>query len=60
MRDRGTPTVPSTLAEELQANPFLRVDEPAVRDRLHARLGRPVSRVEAFAELRSWKDGFVA
>jgi hydroxyacylglutathione hydrolase len=61
MRDRGTPTVPSTLAGELEANPFLRVDAPGVRERLHERLGRaPADRVEAFAELRRWKDGFVA
>ncbi len=61
MRDRGLPTLPSTLAEELTANPFLRVDAPDVRAALRARLGRePADSVEAFAELRRWKDGFVA
>ena len=61
MRDRGLPTLPSSLAEELDANPFLRVDAPEVRQSLQARLGRaPVDSVEAFAELRRWKDGFGA
>lgn len=59
MRDRGLPTLPSTLADELAANPFLRADAPEVRQSLRARLGRePVDSVEAFAELRRWKDGF--
>ena len=61
MRDHGLPTLPSSLAEELATNPFLRVDAPEVRRSLEARLGRaPVDSVEAFAELRRWKDGFGA
>ncbi|KQY51207.1 hydroxyacylglutathione hydrolase [Lysobacter sp. Root494] len=61
MRDRGLPTLPSTLAGELAANPFLRVDEPEVRRSLQAHLGRdPAGSVEAFAELRRWKDGFAS
>ena len=61
MRDRSRPTLPSTIARERAANPFLRVDTPAVREAVAARLGRPpVDRVEAFAELRRWKDGFRA
>jgi hydroxyacylglutathione hydrolase len=61
MRDRGLPTLPSTLADELAANPFLRVDAPEVRQSLRARLGRePADSVEAFAELRRWKDGFAS
>lgn len=61
MRDRGLPTLPSTLADELAANPFLRVDAPQVRASLHARLGHePADSIEALAELRRWKDGFVA
>jgi hydroxyacylglutathione hydrolase len=61
MRDRGLPTLPSTLADELAANPFLRVDAPEVRQALRARLGRePADSVDAFAELRRWKDGFTS
>jgi hydroxyacylglutathione hydrolase len=45
----------------LATNPFLRVDAPAVREAIARRLGRtPTDRVEAFAELRRWKDGFRA
>jgi hydroxyacylglutathione hydrolase len=61
MRDRGLPTLPSTLANELATNPFLRVDAPEVRRYIEARLGRgPDDSVEAFAELRRWKDGFTS
>lgn len=58
-RAAGQPSLPSTLAVERAANPFLRVDQPGVRASLARRLGRPaVDRVEAFAALREWKDGF--
>lgn len=61
MRNRSCPTLPSTIARERDANPFLRVDAPAVRKAIAARLGRePVDRIEVFAELRRWKDGFRA
>ena len=61
MRERGLPTLPSTLAGELAANPFLRVDAPGVRAALRDRLDRePADSVEAFAELRRWKDGFAS
>ena len=61
MRQSGRPSLPSTLEQERQANPFLRVDSDGVRAALAHRLGRPVAdRVEAFAELRRWKDGFRA
>lgn len=61
MRDAGRPTLPSTIADERAANPFLRVKAPGVLAALAERLGRaPADRVEAFAELRRWKDGFAA
>ena len=31
---QGVPTIPSTLQEELQTNPFLRPDDPAIRKSL--------------------------
>ena len=59
MRADGRATLPTTLADERACNPFLRIDAPAVRASITARLGRaPTDRVEAFAELRRWKDGF--
>ena len=61
MREEDRPTLPSLLGDELAANPFLRVDAPAVRASVAGRLGRePADRVETFAVLRAWKDGFSA
>lgn len=58
-RAAGEPTVPSTLAQELATNPFLRCSEPALLDSL-----RQQERLEAegaaavFATVRGWKDNF--
>lgn len=61
LRAASKPTVPSTIAQELATNPFLRCDTPAVRDAIADRLGHtPADRVETFAELRRWKDVFRA
>jgi hydroxyacylglutathione hydrolase len=61
LRSEGRPTLPSTIALERATNPFLRCDTPALRAAIAARLGRaPADRVETFAELRRWKDGFRA
>ncbi len=59
LRAQTLPTVPSTLAEELDTNPFLRCDEPAVRSagqRIAA--GAGASAVASFAALRAWKNRF--
>ena len=59
LRRAGQPSLPSTLAIERAGNPFLRVDQPALQARLATHLGRaPANRIEAFAALRQWKDGF--
>ena len=61
MRATGRPTLPSTLAGEIAANPFLRVDSPEVRASLARETGHaPANDVDAFAALRRWKDGFTA
>jgi hydroxyacylglutathione hydrolase len=61
LRDAGQATLPTTLASERASNPFLRSDTPAVRAAVAAHAGRvPHSDVDAFAELRRWKDGFRA
>ncbi|MEO1038404.1 MAG: hydroxyacylglutathione hydrolase [Pseudomonadota bacterium] len=54
-RSRGEPTVPTTIAVERAANPFLRWDDPALRERLQM---QSASDVEVFAELRRRKDVF--
>lgn len=58
LREAAQPTLPSTMASELACNPFLRSDQPAIRASLHARGALAVSDVEAFAQLRRWKDEF--
>lgn len=58
-RDRGLPTVPSRMDEELATNPFLRAAEPSVFEAAQAHAGRPLADVVgAFATLREWKNGF--
>lgn len=58
-RDRGVPTLPSTIAEERLTNPFLRVANPAVRTAAEAHAGRALEDdIAVFAALRAWKDGF--
>jgi hydroxyacylglutathione hydrolase len=54
-RAAGRPTVPSLLALEMQTNPFLRADDPA----LQAAVGMPGAAAEqVFAEIRARKDKF--
>lgn len=61
LRDSSRPTLPVTLADERACNPFLRVDAPAVRASIAAWSGEDtLARVDAFAALRRWKDGFRA
>ena len=56
-REAGQPTVPSSLAEELETNPFLRVADPRVRRAAEARAGRTLADgAEVFAAVRTWKD----
>jgi len=59
LRDRGLPTLPSTLGDEKATNPFLRCREPAVVESankyLGSRIGDPVG---VFAAIRQWKNVF--
>ena len=59
MRNNNIPTVPSTIAEELDTNPFLRAHILEVQDAVSKNLGRPVTdELEVFASLRLLKDRF--
>jgi hydroxyacylglutathione hydrolase len=59
LRARGEPTLPTTLAQELAVNPFLRAGEPAVQATLTARLHEMVSdRLSAFSLMRDWKNRY--
>jgi hydroxyacylglutathione hydrolase len=55
LRAEGRMTCPSTIGEELAANPFLRTDSAEIRRNLAM---ETVSDAEVFAELRRRKDSF--
>ena len=58
-RERGMPTLPSTIAREKATNPFLRVLEPEIAEAISNHTGLAVSTAgESFAALRKWKDSF--
>ncbi|CAK0784144.1 hypothetical protein CVIRNUC_007347 [Coccomyxa viridis] len=56
LRQQGQATVPSVLGDELDTNPFLRPDDPAIRKSLGVPEG--ASSVDAFAAIRKAKDQF--
>lgn len=58
-RDRGEPTVPSSIGLEKATNPFLRYNHPAILDKLIS-AGKISSRepIASFAALREWKNSY--
>ncbi|HWP18730.1 MAG TPA: hydroxyacylglutathione hydrolase [Burkholderiaceae bacterium] len=56
LRERGEPTLPSTIALERRINPFLRCDLPAVAQAVPGTSQADAVRV--FAALRQWKNEF--
>ena len=59
LRAKGEPTLPSTLAQERRANPFLRCDQPEVIAAASRHAGRPLTdAVAVLGELREWKNKF--
>lgn len=59
LRERGLPTVPSTIDQERATNPFLRSRQPAVRASAenHAQAALEDD-LAVFTALRAWKDNF--
>jgi hydroxyacylglutathione hydrolase len=57
-RAAGRITLPSTIGEELQVNPFLRSREPAVVAAARARQSTAEPGASAFAVIRAWKDAW--
>lgn len=58
-REAGIMTLPSTLALEKLTNPFLRVEETSVKEKVDERNGTLHEGPTAvFAALRAWKDKF--
>lgn len=52
-------TIPASMAEEKDSNPFLRCTEQAIIDSAEAHAGKSLKdEVAVFAELRHWKDNF--
>ncbi|MBI2994900.1 MAG: hydroxyacylglutathione hydrolase [Gammaproteobacteria bacterium] len=59
LREMDQPTVPAPLELEKRTNPFLRVNEPTVRDAASRQAGRTLARgAEVFGAVRRWKDTF--
>jgi hydroxyacylglutathione hydrolase len=56
LRGQGKPTLPVSLGNELDANPFLRLQSPEIRKNLG--FGADAPKAEVFAELRLRKDRF--
>ena len=57
-RDQGLATLPSSIARELQVNPFLRCDAPAVVRSALAHGAASDQPVAVLAALRQWKNDF--
>lgn len=59
LRDAGKPTLPSSIGEERATNPFMRVEEPVIRQAVEAHAGAEITSPQAvFAALRAWKDTY--
>ncbi|MFT3821367.1 MAG: hydroxyacylglutathione hydrolase [Rubrivivax sp.] len=58
LRAADLPTLPSTLALELQINPFLRSREPAVVAAARAQGAASAAPVDVLAAVREWKNHF--
>jgi hydroxyacylglutathione hydrolase len=59
IRSSNSPTLPSTIAEELGTNPFLRPHVKEIQEAVSQYINRPVTdELEVFTNLRLWKDNF--
>ncbi|EIK96316.1 hydroxyacylglutathione hydrolase [Pseudomonas sp. M47T1] len=59
LREENRITLPSSIGLELHTNPFLRVNEPCVKEKADERTGVVnTSPAATFAALRAWKDKF--
>lgn len=66
LREAGKATVPTTLAQELATNPFLRCTEPTVQAAVKTHMAQthggdahlPMQPSAVFAALRAWKNTF--
>jgi hydroxyacylglutathione hydrolase len=56
LRDAGEVTLPSTIGEELAANPFMRCREPSVVEAARGIEPEAVAGASTMAVIRAWKD----
>ena len=60
LREQGLPTLPTTIGQELQVNPFMRCDQPeviAMAKKVSGQAALP-SPAHVLAVIRAWKDRF--
>jgi hydroxyacylglutathione hydrolase len=58
LRSAGKITLPSTIGDELAANPFMRTREPAVIEAARQRQADATAGVSTMGIIRAWKDRF--
>lgn len=59
LRAQEIATIPTTIARELAINPFLRADQPAVKQSVEKYSNESLNdEVDIFAAVRRWKDEF--
>ena len=60
LRDKGLPTLPTTIGQELQVNPFMRCDQAEVIESAKAKSAQSSlpSPAHVLAVVRAWKDQF--
>jgi hydroxyacylglutathione hydrolase len=60
LRDKGLPTLPTTIGQELQVNPFMRCDQVDVIEsaKNQAKKSSLPSDAHVLAVVRAWKDQF--
>ncbi|MBX3708672.1 MAG: hydroxyacylglutathione hydrolase [Gammaproteobacteria bacterium] len=59
LRHKNLPSLPSTLREEKETNPFLRCHEPELRIHAEEHIGQTLTTpIAIFTALRQWKNNF--
>ena len=54
----STPSLPTTIDKEFKVNPFLRCNDPLIKNKIKKEFGIEGDELETFAALRKWKDNF--
>ncbi|MFL2707980.1 MAG: hydroxyacylglutathione hydrolase [Gammaproteobacteria bacterium] len=54
----STPSLPTTIDKEFKVNPFLRCNDPFIKNKIKKEFGIEGNELETFTALRKWKDNF--